>query len=135
MFLTRKRLKGLGFISFILFFLWLFISYFGAMLATSPMRKKVPQIQEIEGFAVKNVVFETNDKLKISAWYVNNQENQLNKDTAVILLGGIWADRRGCIQNAIFYLKRGYSFYCLICEAQVIVKVIKFLMVGTNEMI
>lgn len=96
---------SLGFVGF-----WIFVSYIGASLATSPMRKEMLTIKEMLGLSVKEVDFKTEDGLNISAWFVDNRKQAISQqDTIVILMGGIWSDRRACMQNALFYLEKGYS--------------------------
>ncbi len=76
----------------------------GAHYGSSRDKRKPSELEEIEGYPIKNINLSTVDDVPISAWYIKN-----GWDKVVILLSGRHSNREKNIEKARLYLKKGYS--------------------------
>jgi len=85
--------------------LWSVITVGGVYFTVRPRPADIEDVESIAGYAVEPVSIDTEDGVRLSAWYVPGQAD----GRAVILLAGIDANRNACVERGEFYLREGFS--------------------------
>lgn len=97
-----KQLKFICISLFIVFLVWITVGYFSAWYLTSRRNSTTERIDF--PLAKKEILLTTEDGISISGWLVKGK-----KDTIVILLAGIGANRISLSNRAQFYFHKGFS--------------------------
>lgn len=101
---SRKLWRNIGFGVFLLFTVWMAGGYVAARYGTAPRHAKVEPRPQILDHAVQSVNINTEDGLRLSAWYI-----PADTERAVIVMPGIRCSRRSATSNAEMYLSWGYT--------------------------
>jgi len=102
--LTGKILKYTAFAAANFVGAFVLTTVAGAYYGSARDKRQPIDIDDIEGYAIKNISLDTVDEVPISAWYIKN-----GWDKVVVLLSGRHSNREKNIEKARLYLKRGYS--------------------------
>ncbi len=85
-------------------FIWTLAGYLAAKFLTRTNQVLSKDIDSLEAHRVKHLAISTEDRVRVSAWFIQN-----GTDKAVILLSGIRVDKTRQLERAKFYLKKGYA--------------------------
>lgn len=86
------------------FAVWLLLGWAAASVTTLSECTEIGPRTHIGDFPIRPVWMTTQDGVPISAWYGEN-----STDRAVILLAGIYGNRKHMVSRAQWYLEHGYS--------------------------